>query len=670
MAGNDYPKAPQHPASWQCGSHTVEDPYLYLTNGKDPEVLEWVAQENQYTDRWFESTKLQERIRFLKEKKASPNYNSFAPQGGKIYAGCTGADGKHSAVVLSEDFSHCETLLDSAMMDERMQVFSVTPCPASSAVAAFGALKHGAPRLTVVIRDLEQQKTLAELDGTFFYNWSADGAYLYSSTVSQRADGTTENCVIRWSRATGETETVYTWPGHAVFLEPVAAPGGAMFIHVHQNYHDVVMIHLTPDGKATQVFPENGAQTVYLGTIGSRHYFFTDENAPLGRVLAVDDSQLGNGYQEVIPQSQKPMEGAGVVGDKLLLVYLEDAACTASVWDAEGRLVRELKLPDPIGTLACGKPISGSQPGSSVVYLGYESFTCPPSVLRCDVDTGEVKVVYRTGEPREDIEVQRRFVTSRDGQKILAFLVYRKGLKPNGSVPTLMYGYGGYSSSQLPWYNNPFIGLDIPDWTDRGGLYVHCILRGGAEYGSAWHDAGCGLQKKNVFHDFIDLAHAVLEDGWTDPAHIAICGGSNGGLLTTALLTMEPSLWGCVIASVPHTDMLHFSCDDRGPMYVTEYGDPRTEEYFAYMKSYSPYHNIHPGTAYPPVYVQTGEMDNNVPPYHGKKFAAALQQATTGGPVLLRVLPYGSHDRGTGEYFYRTTAEMQTFIEHHLGMEQ
>ena len=137
MAGNVYPKAPLHPDSWQCGAHTVEDPYLYLTNGKDPEVLDWVAQENQYTDQWFENTPIQERIRFLKEKKAAPNYSGFSPMGSKIYAGCTNADGKHSAVVLNEDFSHCETLLDSAAMEERMQVFGVVPCPADEQVAAF-----------------------------------------------------------------------------------------------------------------------------------------------------------------------------------------------------------------------------------------------------------------------------------------------------------------------------------------------------------------------------------------------------------------------------------------------------------------------------------------------------------------------------------------------------
>ena len=669
MAASGYPLAPQRPASWQCGSHSVTDPYLYMTNAQDPGLLDWVAAENAFTDAWFQSTALQERIRFLKSKPAYPHYSGLTEQDGRIYATRTGPGGEYSTVLLDLDFHEVATLLDGAMMDGQMQVYGVYPCPGDSRIAAFTALKNGAPRMTVIVRDLEAGETLAEMDGTFFFSWSDNGAYAYSSTAVQRPDGTTANSVIRWCRATGHVETVYTWPGHAVFLQLGAAPGGGMFVQVCQNYHDSVMVYLDADGNAFPVFPENGAETTYLGTIGTRHYFFTDENAPMGKIVAVEHSALGGPACEIVPESSLPLEGAGVVGSRLLLVYLEDVACSAKVYDADGAFLRELALPTPMGTVACSKPMSGAVRGTDTIYLSFESFTCPPCILRCDAATGEVRSVYGSGlEPRGDLAVERRFVTARDGQRILAFLVYKKGLEPTGDVPTLMYGYGGYASSQLPWYNNPFVGLDIPDWADRGGLYVHCILRGGAEYGAAWHDAGCGLHKKNVFFDFIDIARTVMADGWTDPAHTAICGGSNGGLLVTALMTMAPELWGCVIASVPHTDMLHFCCDDRGPMYVTEYGDPRTEEFFEYMKSYSPYHNIRPGTSYPAAYIQTGERDNNVPPYHGKKFAAAMQQVSAGGPVLLRVLPYGSHDRGAGEYCYRTTAEMQIFMERALGM--
>ncbi len=665
----DYPAAPKRLEIWNCGGNSVEDPYLYMENGKDPEVLEWVAAENAYTDAWFRDTELADRIRFLKEKRKKPGFSGLSEQNGHLYAARTGAGGECSAVLLNEKFEVVRTLLDGEMMGGRMKIHGVSPCPGDDTVAAFSALKNGAPRLTVVIRDLEKNETLAELDGTFFYTWSRDGQYLYTSSVAQRPDGTTANSVIRWSKATGEAESIYTWPGHAAYLQLCAAPDGGLFVQVWQNYHDTAIVYLAPDGSTTTVFPGTGASTTYIGTIGKRHYFFTDENAPLGKVVAVEHGKLGQPAVVVVPESSEPLEHAEAVGDRLMLEYLRDAACSVGVWDAHGRFLSELALPTEMGAVDIGSSMGGYLPESDSIYMNFESFTCPASILRYSLSAGTVELVYSVGDgPRTDLAVERRFVTARDGQRVLAFLVHKKGLQPTGQVPTLMYGYGGYASSQLPWYNNPFVGLDIPDWADRGGLYVHCILRGGNEYGAAWHDAGCRENKKNVFYDFIDIARQVMADGWTDPAHTAICGGSNGGLLVTALLTIEPELWGCAVASVPHTDMLRFSCDDRGPMYVTEYGDPRTGEMFAYMKSYSPYHNVREGVRYPATYVQTGELDNNVPPYHGKKFAAALQQATAGGPVLLRVLPYGSHDRGAGEYFYHTTAEMQVFLERALGM--
>lgn len=663
----DYPKAPRRPESWQCGKHAVQDAYLYMQNAKDPQVLSWVAEENAYTDRWFQDKNLEKRIAFLKNKDKKPSYSGISEKNGLLYASCRGTDGKTSAVLLDEHFHQRKVLLDRSRMDDRMQIFGVQPCPAQENLAAFSALKDGAARLSVLVRDLENDETLVEMDGTFSFTWSSDGEYVYSSTADQREDETTANSVIRWSRRTGKTETVYTWPGHAAFLLLSAAPNGEIFVRVCKDYHDTVLLSLNPLGQAVRVIPEEDSQKDYMGSIGRRHFFRTDDQAPLGKVICVEESPEGvfSVAKTIVSEGAFPLQGACVAGEQLLLFPLEDAVCRLKLYSSEGEFQREIQLPDSMGTVSLAQ---GDTWGKSALYLSFESFTCPPSILKYDIPSGQLRFVYGEEKTAEDLTVEQKFITARDGQRILAFLVYKKGLEKNGKQPALLYGYGGYGASQLPWYTNPYVGLDIPDWAQRGGLYVHCILRGGEEYGARWHEAGCGRNKKNVFYDFIDIAKEIVADGWTTAEHMAICGGSNGGLLTTALLTMEPSLWKCVIAAVPHTDMLHFSCDDRGPMYVTEYGDPRTEEFFDYMKSYSPYHNIREGVKYPFVYVQTGEQDNNVPPYHGKKFAAALQQATTGGPVLLRVLPYGSHDVGSGEYFYRTTAEMQTFIEYALGM--
>ena len=230
-----------------------------------------------------------------------------------------------------------------------------------------------------------------------------------------------------------------------------------------------------------------------------------------------------------------------------------------------------------------------------------------------------------------------------------------------------MYAYGGYNMMSAPWYTEMVTGLNIPKWVQGGGVYVHLNIRGGNEYGPRWHEDGMMMTKRHCYEDFIAIAERVIADGFTSKGKIGITGCSNGGLLMSALVTMRPDLWGCVIDSVPHTDMIHFAEDDRGPMYITEYGNPRgSEEMFRYLLSYSPYHNVK-AVDYPPTYVQTGEMDNNVPPYHGKKFAARMQAMNTSDhPILLRVLAEGSHDRGKGEVYWKTIAEMQLFLEQHL----
>lgn len=177
------------------------------------------------------------------------------------------------------------------------------------------------------------------------------------------------------------------------------------------------------------------------------------------------------------------------------------------------------------------------------------------------------------------------------------------------------------------------------------------------------------MNKKNCYSDFIGVAQQLIADGWTNREKLVICGCSNGGLLMSALVTMRPDLFRCVLDSVPHTDMIHFAEDDRGPMYITEYGNPKeSKEMFQYLLSYSPYHNVRQ-EQYPWVYIQTGECDNNVPPYHGKKFAARMQELNQSpNPILLRVLEKGSHDRGSGEVYWQTIAEMQLFVKKALGL--
>lgn len=457
---------------------------------------------------------------------------------------------------------------------------------------------------------------------------------------------------------TVKTPCWYVWPG--------SADGATVVAEVMENYADTVIFVQQDNGEFVSVSANIKGAFTYVDTLNGELIFLTQSQAPLGRLIAVKQGQTLAEGRTLVAECEMKLEDAIRQGDQLVLFYLKDAASFVRVVDAEGKKVHDLSLPSQWGACTLAMQNGRGIRKSDSLILEFESFVHSPMLLKLTGD--QLSVLYQPNpKTAADIEVRQIFTEAPDGERIPAFAVMPKGLEKTGKTPTLMYGYGGYNNAILPSYNNPFVDLDIVDWVSQGRIYVSINLRGGSEYGTRWHEGGSLSNKKNCFTDFIATAERIQQEGWTCPEKTAICGGSNGGLLMCALLTMRPDLWGCVIASVPHTDMIRFRNDDRGPMYITEYGDPMDPALFSYMLSYSPYHNIHP-VAYPATYIQTGECDNNVPPYHGKKMAARLQENNQSDhPVLLRVLALGSHDRGKGEAHLKTIAEMQSYIDWALG---
>lgn len=670
-----YPTAPKRPVTEDWHGVSVTDDYSWMESPQSPDTLDWVAAENVYTDRFFQQHlpgMVDARVDTLKARKGGPAYANITRLGKRFYA-TRQEDGNYQPVLLDAQFQEVSTLLTAADLNNECIVFSVSPSPADDGVCAYFVLYNGAPRPSLLIRDDRNQRILARMDGLFSYGWAPDGSCIYYSDAQAHPEsGTNSNYIRRWSLASSQTDTLYDCTENAVFCTLSVALDGTLFVKVCLNYHDVKLYHIDPAAcRRVCVSGDCTAAFDYLGTIGSQHYILTDLDAPHSRILALDTATLSLAEaKEVLPQEKRILIGGAVLGDKLITLYSKDVVSVLELRDANGTLLHPISLPDAMGAVSGQGALCPCEAGNTKLLFAFESFLCPPSVLEYDAAADTLTTLYREREPEESagLTVEQIFVAARDGVQVPAFLVHRKDLTPTGGTPTLMYGYGGYGVAMPPWYHNPFVGLDIPEWCAKGYLYVHCNMRGGSEYGSQWHSAGNLNNKKNVFHDFIDITERVIADGWTSPDKIAICGGSNGGLLVSALATMRPDLFRAVIASVPHTDMIHFSRDDRGPMYITEYGDPNDPELFQCLYSYSPYHNVHDGVLYPAMYIQTGEFDNNVPPYHGKKFAARLQAAANPSrPVLLRVLARGSHDRGAGEVFYRTTAEMQTFIALALG---
>jgi prolyl oligopeptidase len=374
-----------------------------------------------------------------------------------------------------------------------------------------------------------------------------------------------------------------------------------------------------------------------IDTIGSTLYLRTNKDAPTYRVVKVDLAAKTPKFETVIPARKEPIAGASIVGDRLIVSYLKDAASRAEVFTLDGKPSRIIAL-NGLGTAAG----FGGKPGDPETFYTYASFNQPGAIYRLDLTTGE-NMPFATPEldfDPQDYAVDQVFYPSKDGTKIPMFLVRRKDV--TGPAPTLLYGYGGFDNSLTP----SFSALRMA-WVDAGGVFALANIRGGGEYGKAWHDAGRLQNKQNVFDDFAAAGDWLKANGVTTPKGLAIQGGSNGGLLVGAVVNQRPELVDAAHAAVGVMDMLRFDRWTAGRYWVDDYGHPSKEADFKVLRAYSPYHNITPGADYPAVLVTTADTDDRVVPGHSFKYAAALQAARAGDkPHLIRVETRAGHGSG------------------------
>jgi prolyl oligopeptidase len=396
---------------------------------------------------------------------------------------------------------------------------------------------------------------------------------------------------------------------------------------------------------------------------GETFYVFTDDDAPRGRVVAIDLARPEpEHWRDVLPQGEATLRGANVVGNLLFASFLEDAKTVVRVFTLDGKPVREVELPG-IGS-AFG---FGGEASDTETFYTFTSFAMPPTVYRYDVVSGE-STLWRRPEvdvDPDDYEVEQVFYPSKDGTRVPMFLVHKKGVEADGANPTLLYGYGGFNVSLTP-----FFSVERLAWLERGGVYAVANLRGGGEYGEEWHLAGTKTGKQNVFDDFIAAAEWLVDNRWTKPAKLAIAGGSNGGLLVGAAMTQRPDLFGAALPAVGVMDMLRFHHFTAGRFWVDDYGTADDPEQFRALYAYSPYHNLEPGTDYPPTLVTTADHDDRVVPGHSFKFAARLQ-AMHGGddPVLIRIESRAGHGAGQPtEKRIEAAADQLAFLVENLDM--
>ena len=375
----------------------------------------------------------------------------------------------------------------------------------------------------------------------------------------------------------------------------------------------------------------------FIGNEGSRFFFMTNKDAPKLKVVAMEVGRAGNPVTTLVPEREATLDGASIVGGKLIASYLADAKSEVSVHNLQGKKLTSVELPG-IGTAA---GFSGDMDDPET-FFAFTSFNRPTTIYRYDAQSGKAAVwaAPKVAFNPDDYSVEQVFYASKDGTRVPMFIVKRRDV--TGPAPTLLYGYGGFNVSMTPTFSATRLA-----WLEKGGVYAVANLRGGGEYGKAWHEAGRLARKQNVFDDFIAAGEYLKSNGVTSPKGLAIQGGSNGGLLVGAVVNQRPDLFDAASASVGVMDMLRFDRWTAGRYWVDDYGYPNKEADFRTLLAYSPYHNIKTGVQYPPMLVTTADTDDRVVPGHSFKYIAALQAAEPSGqPHLIRIETRAGHGSG------------------------
>jgi prolyl oligopeptidase len=397
-----------------------------------------------------------------------------------------------------------------------------------------------------------------------------------------------------------------------------------------------------PDSQVVRLIDNFDASYGFIGNEGTKFWFVTDKNAPLRRVIAIDIAKSADdnlSEVELIGEAKETLEDVSLVGNRFFVSYLKDAQSLIREYTLEGAHIRDVKLP---GIGSAGG--FGGKREDMETYFSFTSYSVPATIYRYDIAKGESEVHF---QPKVAFDPSR-FVTkqvfykSKDGTSVPMFITYRKGLKRNGNNATYLYGYGGFGISLGPSFS-----VNILTWMEMGGIFAEACLRGGGEYGEAWHEAGTKLLKQNVFDDFIAAAEWLIENKYTSSKKLAISGGSNGGLLVGACMTQRPELFAAAVPAVGVLDMLRFHKFTIGHAWTSDYGSSDNADEFAALYAYSPLHNLKEGVAYPATLVMTGDHDDRVVPAHSFKFAAELQRTHKGAnPVLIRIEQKAGHGAG------------------------
>jgi len=546
---------------------------------------------------------------------------------------------------------------------------------------AYGVQKAGSDWRTWKVMDVETGEQLSdELNWIKFgsVSWTKDSkGFFYSCYDEPKSDEKFQGLNLgqkvyyhRIGDSQDKDQLIHENPENPKFgfLPEVSEDGKYLVITVWQGTDDryrVLYQNLDdPNSKLTALIENFENEYSFLGNDGSRFYFKSDFNAPKKCILSIDTLHPEQDHWKVIvPESDDSMESAGIVGKNFIVQYLQDAKSLVKLYKLDGKYAREVKLPG-IGT-ASG---FGGRRDQKETFYSFSSFNRPPSVYRYDLETGISTLIREANVDfnPDDFVVKQVFYKSKDGTQVPMFIAHKKGLELTGKNPTLLYAYGGFNISLTPSFS-----ISRLQWMEMGGVFAMPNLRGGGEYGKAWHKAGTKTNKQNVFDDFIAAAEYLIAKGYTSADHLGIQGGSNGGLLVGACMAQRPDLYGACLPAVGVMDMLRFHKFTAGRFWVDDYGSSEASaEEFNALFAYSPYHNLVDGEEYPPTMVTTADTDDRVVPGHSFKFAARLQAAQAGSnPVLIRIETKAGHGAGKPTAkIIEEYADQWAFLAKHLGL--
>ena len=663
----------------------VADPYRWLEDDASQETAQWVETQNHVTDYYLK--RLPTRKKLLARLKDVVNYEKVGvpshKNNGKWYFYRN--DGLQNQSVLYEmdtPDSEPRVFLDPNTLSQDGTV-ALKGCYFSNdcKYMAYTISRSGSDWEEIFVMDVKSGKLLKDhIEWAKFTDaaWYKDGFYYsaYDRPTDEHAySGKNENHKIYYHKiGTSQDEDVlfYQNPDEPLRFYQATVNEQETMLFLYEDGSDIgnnlYVMDLRADPakrKFVQITKDMKNMCYLTETDGDKIYLYTNVDAPLNK-LVVADINNPTVWKDVIPEGTSVLDEVTFIAqDFIIALYSQDAATHAYLYDRnDGRMVEELHLPG-VGSASFATKIN-----EPWCYYSYSSFTTPGTIYFWNIETGQ-STVYKQPKTPFDLsgyETVQVFFNSKDGTKIPMFLTYRKGIKLDGSNPVYLYGYGGFNISLSP----SFSSSRIP-FLEAGGIYAQVNLRGGGEYGEAWHMAGTKMQKQNVFDDFISAAEWLIEKGFTSPSKLAIVGGSNGGLLVGACMTQRPDLFAVAIPQVGVMDMLRYHKFTIGWNWAPDYGTSQdSEEMFRYLYSYSPLHNLKPGTVYPATLVTTADHDDRVVPAHSFKFAATLQECNAGPkPQLIRIDTKAGHGGGKPlDKVLEEQADIYAFIMEYTGMRQ